>query len=199
VAWLRAQAIHYCEELERRGKYRLYLWPPHCLLGSDGHALAGVIHEARLFHAGARGARDGIEIKGGAALTENYSVFAPEVLFSFDGRRLAARNEAFLDEVFAADALIIAGQAASHCVKSSLEDLIDEARVRDPGFLARVYVLRDCTSAVAVPDPASPGKFLFDFTPDAEAALARFAAAGVHLVRSTEPMESWPQSANFAG
>ena len=41
----------YCAELEAAGKYTLYLWPPHCLLGSDGHALAGVIHEARLFHA----------------------------------------------------------------------------------------------------------------------------------------------------
>ncbi|HET6763437.1 MAG TPA: hypothetical protein VFH27_07185, partial [Longimicrobiaceae bacterium] len=49
--WLCRQVEYYCSELERVGKYRLYLWPPHCLLGSDGHALAGVIHEARLFHA----------------------------------------------------------------------------------------------------------------------------------------------------
>src|SRR5690606_26298857 len=54
--WLLKQVIHYCEELERQGKYRLYLWPPHCLLGSEGHALAGVIQEARLFHAYARAA-----------------------------------------------------------------------------------------------------------------------------------------------
>src|SRR3954470_17514769 len=49
--WLCKQALFYCQELERAAKYQLYLWPPHCLLGSDGHALAGIIHEARLFHA----------------------------------------------------------------------------------------------------------------------------------------------------
>ena len=49
-AWLVQQVAFYTEELERAGKYQLYLWPLHCLLGSDGHALAGVIHEARLFH-----------------------------------------------------------------------------------------------------------------------------------------------------
>lgn len=31
-----------------------------------------------------------------------------------------------------------------------------------------------------------------DYTPEAEAALAKFAAAGMHVVESTTPMESWP-------
>ena len=39
--WLAAEVLHYCESLEREGRYQLYLWPPHCLLGGDGHALAG--------------------------------------------------------------------------------------------------------------------------------------------------------------
>ncbi len=56
--------------------------------GSDGHALAGVIHEARMFHAWTRGAKGWIEIKGDHPLTENYSVLAPEVLIAL--RRPAA-------------------------------------------------------------------------------------------------------------
>src|SRR5688572_1202039 len=94
--WLCKQVLYYCKELERAGKYQLYLWPLHCLLGSDGHALAGVIHEARLFHAFARASRGAIEIKGGNALTENYSVLAPEVLLRHDARPLAQRNTAFI-------------------------------------------------------------------------------------------------------
>src|SRR5688500_4243123 len=47
LSWLGREVVHYCEELERAGKYQLYLWPPHCLLGSDGHALVGVLQEAR--------------------------------------------------------------------------------------------------------------------------------------------------------
>ncbi|HSB60155.1 MAG TPA: nicotinamidase, partial [Vicinamibacteria bacterium] len=57
VDWLRRQAEFYCAELERAGKYTLYLWPPHCLLGGEGHLLAGVVQEARLFHAYARGSQ----------------------------------------------------------------------------------------------------------------------------------------------
>jgi hypothetical protein len=47
-------------------------------------------------------------------------------------------------------------------------------------------------SSVAVADPTRPGEYLFDFTPQAEAALARVAKAGMHVVRSTEPVENWP-------
>src|SRR5882757_11435161 len=60
--WLCRQALHYTKELEKAGKYSLYLWPPHCLLGSDGHSLVGVIHEARLFHSLARGAQSNVEV-----------------------------------------------------------------------------------------------------------------------------------------
>ena len=190
--WLLRQAEFYCRELERAGRYRLYLWPPHCLLGGDGHALAGVIQEARLFHAGARRAPAPIEIKGGHPLTENYSVLSPEVLAGHDGSRLAARNERLIGELLAADAVIVAGQAASHCVKSTMEDLLREIAARDPGLAGRFYLLADCMSSVAVPDPESPGRFAFDFTPQAETALQRFAAAGVHVVRSAEPMAAWP-------
>ena len=45
-------------------------------------------------------------------------------------------------------------------------------------------------SAVTVPD--GKGGFVADFTPQAEAALARFANAGMHLVKSTDPLASWP-------
>ena len=191
-AWLLQQVAFYTEELERAGKYQLYLWPLHCLLGSDGHALAGVIHEARLFHAFARGSRGAMEIKGGNALTENYSVLAPEVLMRHDQRPLAQRNTAFLRTLLGYDAIIVAGQAASHCVKSTIADLLDSIRAQDEALVRKVYVLEDCMSAVAVPDPARRGQFLADFTPQAEAALREFAAAGMHVVRSTTPMAQWP-------
>ena len=92
--WLLKQVRFYCAELEKAGKYRLYLWPPHCLLGSDGHALVGVLHEARLFHSFARGAQSWVEVKGGNPLTENYSVLRPEVLMRHDGQPLGAAEHA---------------------------------------------------------------------------------------------------------
>lgn len=189
-AWLCKQVQYYCRELEKAGKYQLYLWPPHCLLGSDGHALAGVVHEARLFHAFARVAQSSVEVKGGNPLTENYSVLRPEVLTRFDGAALAQRNTGFIKTLLGADAVIIAGQAASHCVKSSIDDLLDEIVASDPALAKKVYVVTDCMSSVTVPD--GKGGLVADFTPQAEAALARFADAGMHLVRSTDPIASWP-------
>ncbi len=190
-AWLLQQVRFYCAELERAGRYRLYLWPPHCILGSDGHALAGVLHEARMFHAFARSAQSWVEVKGGNALTENYSILRPEVLLRHDGQPLAQRNTSFLKTLLTADAVIVAGQAASHCVKSSIEDLLGEIVAQDPALARKVYVLGDCMSAVTVPD--GKGGFAADFTPQAEAALQRFAAAGMHVVKSTEPIEGWPE------
>jgi nicotinamidase-related amidase len=189
--WLLDQCIHYCESLERAGKYTLYLWPPHCLLGSEGNVLAGVIQEARLFHAYCREAENPIEIKGGNPLTENYSILSPEVLTRFDAAApLDRKNERFVRTLLEADCVVIAGEASSHCVKSSVEDLLEALVSVDPALAAKVYLLADCMSAVVVRGPA--GEILADFTPQAEAALARFAGAGMLVVASTTPMADWP-------
>ncbi len=188
--WLTKQVRYYCEQLEAAGKYQLYLWPPHCILGSDGHALIGSIHEARMFHSFARGAQSWVEVKGGNPLTENYSVLRPEVLTRHDGAPLAQRNTGFIETLLSADAVAIAGQAASHCVKSSIDDLLAEIVAADPDLARKVYILTDCMSSVTVPD--GNGGFAADFTDEAERALERFANAGMNLVSSTDPVPSWP-------
>lgn len=188
--WLLKQAEFYCAELERLGKYQLYLWPPHCILGSDGHALAGVIHEAQMFHSFTRGMQSWAEVKGGHPLTENYSVLRPEVLKRFDGQPLAQKNTKFIETLITSDIVIIAGQAASHCVKSSIDDLLSEILAKDPKLAHKVYIMTDCMSAVAIPD--GKGGFIADFTPQAEEAFKRFADAGMHLVKSTDDICGWP-------
>ncbi len=183
-AWLCKQVRFYCDELAAAGKYQLYLWPPHCVLGSDGHALAGVVHAARMFHSFARGAQSWVEVKGGNPLTENYSVLRPEVLARHDGAALAQRNTQFVKTLLAADAVVIAGQAASHCVKSTIDDLLDEIVAFDAALARKVYIVTDCMSAVTVPD--GKGGFAVDFTDAAAQAQARFAAAGMNLVTSAQ-------------
>lgn len=188
--WLLDYVLHYTRELERTGKYTLYIWPPHCIVGSAGHTLVGVIQEARMFHSFARTAQSWVELKGDNPLTEHYSVLRPEVMTSHDGIVLAEKNVELLDRLLAADAVAIAGQAASHCVKNTLEDLLSEMLTRGASLAGKVYILSDCMSAVTV--PGGRGGFISDFTEEAEEALRRFAAQGMHVVRSTEPIESWP-------
>ncbi|HEY8130854.1 MAG TPA: nicotinamidase [Thermoanaerobaculia bacterium] len=188
-SWLLSYVQHYCKELEKSGKYQLYLWPYHCLLGSDGHALVPVIHEARLFHAFVRGSQTSSEVKGGSPFTENYSVLSPEVLVTHDGRSVGQRNTEFIKKLLESDAVVIAGQAASHCVKSSIDDLLQQILTHDAKLASKVYIMTDCMSSVAVPD--GKGGFVADFTDEAKKAFDRFANAGMHLVRSTDPIESW--------
>jgi nicotinamidase-related amidase len=182
--WLVRQVEFYCQELAKVGKYKLYLWPQHCILGSQGHTLAGIIHEARMFHAYARDSQAWIEVKGGHPLSENYSVLRPEVLLSHDGSALTQRNAAFFNKLISADVLIIAGQAASHCVAWTIKDLLAEIMAQDPDLAKKVYVMSDCTSSVVVPGA--------DFTDQANEAMDQFAKAGMNIVKSADPIESWP-------
>lgn len=188
--WLVKQVMFYNTELAKAGKYTLYLWPPHCLLGSDGHALVGVIHEARMFHSLTRGSQSWGEVKGGHPLTENYSVLRPEVLMRWDSLPLTQKNTRFLKTLLREDTVVIAGQADSHCVKSSIDDLLNEIVATDPDLAKKVYIMTDCMSSVVVPD--GKGGIAADFTPQAEDAHKRFADAGMNIVKSTDPVESWP-------
>ena len=189
--WLVNQCKHYCAELEKADKYQLYIWPEHCLIGSAGHMLTGLFHEARLFHAYVRDSQSEVEIKGGHPLTENYSVFNPEVLTRWDANgMLVEKRMTFIDRLLARDAIVFVGEAGSHCVRSTIDDLLSEIRIRDERLAEKCYVVTDCMSAVTVPD--GKGGFVADFTPFMEEAFDRFAAAGVHLVESTTDMRDWP-------
>ena len=51
-------------------------------------------------------------------------------------------------------------------------------------------------SAVTVSDGA--GDFVADFTPSADEMFERARMAGMHIVRSSVPMESWPRLSGVA-
>jgi nicotinamidase-related amidase len=171
----------YVGALAAGGKYDLTIWPFHAMLGGIGHALVSAIEEALFFHAIARRAQTRFEIKGRNALTEHYSVLGPEVLAGANDEPLGQRNSALVRHLRGFDAVLVAGQARSHCVAWTIADLLADA----PELAPRIYLLEDCSSPVVVPD-------VVDYTDEAERAFASFAEAGAHVVRSTEPFASWP-------
>lgn len=188
--WLQKQWIHYCEQLATsKGQFPLYIWPYHCMIGTAGYRLTGVVDDARLFHAFCRGAENLPEVKGGNPLTEHYSIFGPEVRTRHDGQPIpgAATNTALIEKMMRSDMVIIAGEASSHCVRSSIAHLLEEILKQDPTLARKVYIMRDCTAPVVVPGVA-------DFTDDAEQAMNDFAAAGMNLVDSVTPITDWPGS-----
>lgn len=182
---LQRHAVHYVRKLAEGGKYPLRVWPYHSMLGGIGHALVSAVEEALFFHCIARSSQTRFEIKGDNPLTEHYSVLSPEVLEGPDGQALAGKNPNFIKKLLGYDMVIIAGQAKSHCVAWTIHDLLAEVLGLNPKLAGKVYVLEDCTSPVVVPG-------VVDFTDEANAAFRRFADAGMHIVRSTEPITDWP-------
>ena len=179
------QLVHYARALAEGRKYRLTVWPYHALLGGIGHALVSAVEEAFFFHGIVRSSQPDYQVKGEHPLTEHYSMLGPEVTEGADGEQLASRNPALIEKLLGFDAVIVAGQAKSHCVAWTIDDLLEGDDARVQRLAERVYLLEDCSSPVVVPG-------VVDYTDDADAAFARFAAAGMHVVRSTEPIEDWP-------
>ena len=173
---------HYTTRLEEGHKYHLTIWPYHAMLGGIGHALVSAVEEAVFFHAIARRGQPRFQLKGQDPLTEHYSVLGPEVLQGPDGARVGTVNLGLLDLLRSFDAVVIAGQAKSHCVAWTISDLLSGLGTRE--LAAKVYLLEDCTSPVVVPGA--------DYTDEADAAFERFADAGMNVVRSTDPVGSWP-------
>ncbi len=176
---------HYTKKLAERGKYDLTVWPYHAMLGGIGHALVSSVEEAVFFFGIARSARPDFQVKGQHPLTEKYSVLSPEVLTGPGEEKIADKNAELVRKMLDHDAVIIAGQAKSHCVAWTIDDLLDEIKARNqPELAKKVYLLEDCTSPVVIPD-------VVDYTDKANEAFRRFADAGMNLVRSTEPVCNW--------
>jgi nicotinamidase-related amidase len=177
--------VHYTRRLAEGGKYQLTIWPYHALLGTISHALVSAVGEAFFFHGMARSTQPDFQVKGEHPLTEHYSILGPEVTEGPDGDLLAQKNIALIEQLLEFDAVIVAGQAKSHCVAWTIADLLEgeDNRVRE--LAHRFYLLEDCSSPVVVPGA-------IDYTDEADAAFARFAAAGMHVVRSTQPLAEWP-------
>ena len=179
VSKLAQHALHYVQKLSDDGKYPLTIWPYHSMLGGIGHALVSAVEEATFFHSIARKSQTSFELKGSNPLTENYSVLSPEILEDIDGKAIAQKNTALIQKLIDFDILVIAGQAKSHCVAWTIDDLLTEIQHSDRNLAKKIYLLEDCMSPVVIPG-------VIDFTSQADEAFQKFAAAGMNLVKSTD-------------
>src|SRR3954464_452420 len=111
-------------------------------------------------------------------------MLGPEVTEGPYGDSLDGMNTGLIEHLLGFDAVVVAGQAKSHCLAWTIDDLLADETAG--GRLAqRTHRLEDCSTPVVVPGAV-------DYTDEADAAFARYAAAGMHVVRSTDPMTSWP-------
>jgi nicotinamidase-related amidase len=190
LGYAKRHLAYYTRRLAEGGKYDLTIWPYHAMLGGIGHALVSAVEEAFFFHGIARRTQPEFQVKGDNPLTEHYSMLGPEVTVGPDGDRIGAKNVELIRTLLTFDAVVIAGQAKSHCVAWTIDDLLADEAAGDQ-LAERTYLLEDCSSPIVVPG-------VIDYTEQADADFHRFAAAGMHVVRSTDPIDTWPALAERA-
>lgn len=192
VTELQLYLRHYSRKLAEVGdQYPLIPWPVHSQLGSVSHALVPAIEEAVFFHNVCRGSQHQLEIKGGQPLTEAYSPYGEEVQIDHRGRPIGQKNVKMFERLKGYDFVVIAGQAKSHCVRAFIKDHLEFVLKDDPELAKKVYLVEDLTSPVVIPG-------IVDFTREANEAFERFRDAGMNVVRSTDPMDTWPGFDKFA-
>lgn len=137
------KALRYVTTLAKTKRNPLVIWPYHCLEGSTGQALVPCISNAVQKWEIDQADYAEFYYKGLFTFTEQYGVFESEVPAlgkSYIG------TEPLLEICAKCKTLIVAGEALSHCVKSSIEQLLmftgkDQAK--------KIILLKDCCSNVA--------------------------------------------------
>jgi len=141
---LSRRMLEYVRELEANGRYPLCVWPPHCLIGSPGHAVAPELREALLQWESQRFAMVDYVTKGSNPWTEHYSAVCADVPDPADpGTQL---NTPFIQMLMDADLVGIAGEAGSHCLANTVRDIANN--FGDDSCVRRLVLLEDATSPV---------------------------------------------------
>jgi nicotinamidase/pyrazinamidase len=139
--------VDYARALEQGGKYALMVWPRHCVIGTPGYAMQADLFAELADWEVARFATVNSVVKGTCMWTEHYGALSAEVPLATDPT--TGLNTRFLDVLAKADIVVIAGEALSHCVMSTVNQIADGF---GPDLLGKIHLLTDGMSPVgAVP------------------------------------------------
>lgn len=142
--------VNYVRALKAGNRYSLFIWPPHCLIGTVGATVMPAIGEAiRLWQDGGNNIGPAFAMvdyvtKGSNPFTEHYSVVKADVPDPNDpvGTGL---NLNFIQRLQEADRIFVGGQALSHCVANSVRDIATEFGEE---HIKKIVLLEDATSSV---------------------------------------------------
>lgn len=139
-------ALHVLDAMAAKGLDGITVWPVHCVTGTWGHNIdeqvAVQLQGWELKHQ--RAVRK--VLKGENPMTEHFGVFEAEVPLEADSKtRFNTTLTRSVTE--GVDLLVIAGEASSHCVAASVDQLTRflTEQMQQP----RIVLLTDCMSPVA--------------------------------------------------
>lgn len=163
------RALDYVRRLEQNGRYELTVWPPHCLIGSPGHAVFPELFAA-LTEWETRFAFVDYVTKGSNILTEHYSAVQADVPDPSDASTQI--NTRLVRALEQADTVVIAGEARTHCLANTVRDIADA--FGDDSLVSKLVLLTDASSDI-------PG-----FEPHARSFMSEMKNRGMQLSTTTE-------------
>jgi len=166
----RVRLLDYARALDQQGNYPLMVWPEHCLIGTEGHNVEPTLMAALQSWERKEFANVDYVTKGTNTFTEHYGALMAEVPDPDDPA--TQLNGRFLDMLAQADMIAVAGEALSHCVKSTVSQIADSIGEE---HVKKFYILTDASSPV----PAVPGGP--DFPAIAQQWLKEMEARGMNL------------------
>lgn len=180
-ASLTAKVVAMLRQLAARGRDGLVIWPVHCVTGTWGHNIQETLAASL---ASWEDSQQGVVrkvFKGEYPLTEHFGVFeadapdaaVPSTLFNSQLAQSLTQG---------VEVLFIGGEASSHCVASSCDQLAGYLS-RQGGGRPRVVLLSDCMSPVA------------GFEVAQEEFFSRARAWGAEIMTSREATETYCEGA----
>lgn len=121
---LRQRMIDYVTHLENNKRYPLCIWPPHCIIGSNGHQIMPALSDALRRWSRERFKTVDYVTKGSNPFTEHYSAVKADVPDPADPTTML--NTQLINTLQEADTILISGQALSHCVANTIRDVAAE-------------------------------------------------------------------------
>jgi nicotinamidase-related amidase len=146
------ESAEYVYNLKLIGRPELMIWNYHCIQGTSGCALENQFANMLFYHAAARKVTPDLLVKGQDPFTEMYGVFKPE----YDPTKTYPVTD--LDMLQDYDKIIFAGQAKSHCVATSIEQVAEHYKDR-PDVTSKIYILEDCMSNIPGFEQATANRF----------------------------------------
>lgn len=137
------RAKAYVTQLEENKRYPLCIWPPHCLIGSDGHKVAPVLFDKLLDWEKGFAMVDYVT-KGSNPFTEHYSGVKADVPDPTDPTTQI--NTPLIRTLEECDIIVLMGWAGSHCLAETALDIANA--FGDDSHIEKMVLIEDGTSPV---------------------------------------------------
>jgi nicotinamidase/pyrazinamidase len=137
--------VAYVKELTKNNRFKLCIWPEHCLIGTWGHGFVPSFAEAVVNWSRTRKIPYNVTTKGSNIRSEHYGAIEADV--PDDNDASTKTNTVLIDNLQRADDLIIMGEASTHCVLNTLRQVAKYGAEHVKKFI----IFSDTMSPVPIP------------------------------------------------